>query len=363
MNLFTANQVSNVFVAPAAGNIVTSGNITNPGDLKLFETPKKDAVYFQHMGKGGLVRSDLIKKENILWATLATADEMAHGKEMVTVSLPSGESALVGQDYTVRIAFDNALGVSTEDSQYWKYGAVHVTSAEAGASNKDAFYKKLALSIVKNMSRESAKLCTVYVATSSSPKAQEVTATGTISASSITGVTLEQVTPPWNLGTIQQKWVTFTVTPGEVTDTNGNTFTWGEVTYYKKGYKYTIASDGTVGTPSAGVNLTVDAEKNSKLIADYEYFWMGERGDTYRNVGWPDVIKTEYFVNSALAGGYDLVTIHYAYVGSNESVQKSEKNLVLIVPAGQGNTLATNIQTATGVAIDGVTTTTTTTAP
>jgi hypothetical protein len=30
--------------------------------------------------------------------------------------------------------------------------------------------------------------------------------------------------------------------------------------------------------------------------------------------------------------GYDVINIHYSYVGSNESVQKSEKDIFIVVP-------------------------------
>ena len=67
-----------------------------------------------------------------------------------------------------------------------------------------------------------------------------------------------------------------------------------------------------------------------KLAADYEYFFHGERGDQYRMVGWPDYIPTSYMVDTTKE--YDFVQIHYAYVGPNESCQKSEKDLVFLCP-------------------------------
>ena len=68
-------------------------------------------------------------------------------------------------------------------------------------------------------------------------------------------------------------------------------------------------------------------------MADYEYFYMGERGDQYRNVGWPNVIPTAYIVDPTYAYGYDTIGIHFAYTGSNHAIQKSEKDITFIIPA------------------------------
>jgi hypothetical protein len=47
---------------------------------------------------------------------------------------------------------------------------------------------------------------------------------------------------------------------------------------------------------------------------------MGERGDWYRNVGWPHVIQTNYLVpaDSTDADGYNVLTIHYKYIGGGD---------------------------------------------
>ena len=64
-------------------------------------------------------------------------------------------------------------------------------------------------------------------------------------------------------------------------------------------------------------------------IADLEYFCMGERGDQYRNAGWPNVIPTKYLVDPTAE--YDLYTIHYAYVGEGTHQEKSEKDIQFAV--------------------------------
>ena len=96
--------------------------------------------------------------------------------------------------------------------------------------------------------------------------------------------------------------------------------------------------DGNAVYLPEGATLT-----NSHLAAELEYFAMGERADLYRNVGWPDSIPTKYIVNPDNAYGYDMINIHYAYVGSNHAVQKSEKDITILVPRESTDSTPTSL--------------------
>lgn len=76
---------------------------------------------------------------------------------------------------------------------------------------------------------------------------------------------------------------------------------------------------------------------------------MGERGDQYRNIGWPNVIETTYLVDPA--DEYSVLDIHYAYVGSNEGVQKSERDITLVGSKADIKTIIGAINTAAGTSI------------
>ena len=76
---------------------------------------------------------------------------------------------------------------------------------------------------------------------------------------------------------------------------------------------------------------------------------MGERGDHYRNINWPYVIETTYLVDPAEE--YSVLDIHYAYVGSNEGVQKSERDITLVGSKADINTVIGAINTAAGTSI------------
>lgn len=333
MATFSTNQVRQLYVAKALKTPhVLAGDAA--GSIAVKNDTAKNHLYFEYKGADNLMRSDLIDIKNILYAKATDADDMAHELKAVTVTLDSnvnGGAPVAGQDYILRIAFRQYVGMSDED-QYYKYGMVH---AYTGMTASD-FYKKLALSLAKNFSREVVPLVK-FVLTNSDDEAVPVDATTKEESltETYTALVIDEVEQPWRLGIMEQVPVYFTVQPTTIT-VNGDERIWGTVE----------------DTDPAG---TID---NGKKIADLEYFCMGERGDIYRGVGFPHNIPTTYLVDPSVK--YNVIDIHYAYVGSNESVQKSEKTITLVVPkVGATNSVSnklandiiTAINTATGLTI------------
>lgn len=323
--IFTENQATLVYVAKALKTDFAS--LKDAGDILVKATPDKQAIYFQHKGVADISRSDLIEVKNIISANATSAKSMEKKLKNATVTLDSsvnGGKPIAGQDYVLRLIFNGYISISPEDSQYWKYGVVHATN---GMSASD-FYKKMALSIAKNMSREAVQFIKIFLGdTEVTPRTKENKLTGTY-----TSVTIKEVAPDWIRGTKQEKIVRLTAEPTTVNDGTSDVV-WGTVKY----------SDG-------------DTLKNGKEIADMEYFFAGEKGDQYRLINWPDYVPTEYLVDPTQE--YDVIDIHYSYVGSNESVQKSEKDIKLIVPAGKADDISKAINaliTASGIQINTLT--------
>lgn len=333
MSVFSTNQVRQLYVAKAlkTPNVLASDAA---GSIAVKNDTAKNHLYFGYKGADNLMRSDLIDIKNILYAKATDADDMVHELKAATVTLDSEVNAgapVAGQDYILRIVFKQYVGMSDED-QYFKYGMVH---AYAGMTASD-FYKKLALSLAKNFSREIVPLVK-FVLTNSDGEAVSVDATTKESSLTETykALVIDEVEQPWRLGIMEQTPVYFEVQPVPVT-VNGDERIWGKVEDTKPA--------GTIA--------------NGKKIADLEYFCMGERGDIYRGVGFPSNIPTTYLVDPTVK--YNVIDIHYAYVGSNESVQKSEKTITLVVPkVGADNSVSnkltndiiTAINTATGLNI------------
>lgn len=332
MATFSTNQVRQLYVAKALKTPRVLATDT-AGSIAVKSDTAKNHLYFEYKGADNLMRSDLIDIKNLLYVKATDADDMAHELRAVTVTLDSEVNAapVAGQDYILRIAFKQYVGMSDED-QYFKYGMVH---AYAGMTASD-FYKKLALSLAKNFSREIVPLVK-FILTDSEDEAVPVDAT--TKESSLTGtykaLVIDEVEQPWRLGIMEQTPVYFEVQPVPVT-VNGDERIWGKVEETEPA--------GTIA--------------NGKKIADLEYFCMGERGDMYRGVGYPNNIPTTYLVDPTVK--YNVIDIHYAYVGSNESVQKSEKTITLVVPKVGATNSASNklandiikaINTATGLSI------------
>ena len=343
---YSVNQVRQLYVAKAlkTPHVLASDAA---GSIAVKNDTAKNHLYFEYKGADNLMRSDLIDIKNILYAKATDADDMAHKLKAVTVTLDSEVNAgapVAGQDYILRIVFKQYVGMSDED-QYFKYGMVH---AYAGM-DADEFYKVLALSIAKNFSREVVPLIKVEVhsagttskggfdsagymvvtpTTKDNGKSDTTNpyyATDTL-VTDIDSIRITEVEQPWRLGVMAQTPVYFTVQPVAVM-VNGDERIWATVTE---------GANGTIG--------------NGKEIADLEYFCMGERGDMYRGIGFPNNIVTTYLVDPTKT--YYTFDIHYAYVGNNESVQKSEKDITIVCSdKTEFNKIVTAFNTATGLTI------------
>ena len=276
--LFSVNQASHLYVVK---KVAESDSVVNVGDILVKTTDDGKNMYFSYMGEGGLLRSDLIPVENVIAYSYKTAKSLETPLKKATVVLNNKISAnpVAGQDYILRVKYS----IGSIDNQYIKYGAVR---GFVGMTDKE-FYTKMVESLNNNFKREAEPVFT-FVAKDS-------------------GIEITEVEPKWVLGTYPQRPIDFEISVDTIV-ADGAEGPWGEVTITNSDNSY----------------------PNSKKIADFEYFCMGERGDQYRNYNWPNVIPTKYMVDATDTAGYDVINIHYAYTGSNESVQKSEKDIFLV---------------------------------
>lgn len=276
--LFSVNQASHLYVVK---KVAESDSVVDVGDILVKTTDDGKNMYFSYMGEGGLLRSDLIPVENVIAYSYKTAKSLETPRKKATVVLNNKISAnpVAGQDYILRVKYSTG----SIDNQYIKYGVVH---GFVGMTPKK-FYEEMYKSLTANFKREA-------------EPAFEFT-------HDENGVYITELEPKWVLGTYPQRPVDFEISVDTIV-ADGAEGPWGEVTIANSDKSY----------------------PNSKKIADFEYFCMGERGDQYRNYNWPNVIPTKYMVDATDTAGYDVINIHYAYTGSNESVQKSEKDIFLI---------------------------------
>lgn len=374
------NQVKQFFAVKAyKASAVTSTDAV--GTVSVHSNTDGD-VYFLYKGVNGVMRSDLIKKTSLTYGKATPASTLARGLQKYIVALDGNVNSgapLAGQNYILRNTFFQNIGLSYDD-QYFKYGEVQATTGMTA----EAFYLAMIASLNANFAKEVAPLLTfsmngvkasvtmstnagitvtavnagtaansytfaiasvsagtasitvngnaisasltaaaktiadlkALVASSSTASAR-ITITGTdattvvaeatpvtLTGGTATGILVEEVEQKWVLGRMEGRRLFFKIQPGLIT-VSGDELVWGTVT----------ATSATTTIP------------NGKIVADMEYFFMGERGDIYRNIGFPNSINTQYIVDPTLE--YNLFDIGYYFKGTNEAIQESNKGITL----------------------------------
>ncbi len=314
MATFSINQVRHLYVEKA---LKTDNNLLSTdaaGSILPKADTAKTTLYFQYMSPAGIVSSDKITIANIISAKVTASGSMAHKLARYEVTLSALAPAPVqAQEYVLRLAFRQFIGLG-EDDQYFKYGFVKATSGMT-ASN---FYKALALSLAKNIANETTPLVNIYLnstaADGTDVPVTSATKEAELSKTDYNKIIIEEVQQDWILDKMPQAFIPFSVQPTTIT-VDGEEIIWGDV---KK------------------VTSTKKVE-NGHNIADLEYFCMGARGDMYRGMGYPNNITTTYLVDPSKK--YDTLDIHYSYIGSNESIQKSERTITIVCEDDGSHTL------------------------
>lgn len=323
MATFSTNQVKQLYVAKAV-----DANLDTLGDIKFGATD--GYIYAKYAGRDGVVRSDMIKVSNIVYAKAIKASAMA---QYLNSAYIASTSAVAGQQYIIKVIIDEFGGMTAEDK-----GFIFADyTAKSGDAAKNVI-AELALSLAKNASKAAYnKLINVYVTTAASGAALTLNTntwavTPNLSAStiagygSLVGIIIEAAEQPFALGKMSSDRVVFSVSADPIMSSGLET-TWATITM--------------------GADHPTAAIKNSKKIADLEWFCAGERGDIYRGVGYPNNFDFQPLVDSAATYGYHVIELAYYYDGPAEDVQKSPKEIVIVAPA-EGDTTYTVINAVIG---------------
>ena len=321
--VFSTNQVRQLYVALA------NGQLTNAGDIKVNKTTDGKQLYFTYVGAlGDTMRSDLIDVDKITSITIKKASDMAKKRVCHLVTLDSNINSgnpVTGQDYILRLLFRQYVGMSEANTMN-KYGEVHINT-DMSASD---FYKKMAISIVQNCSKDINNLVEVELQTSSSTVPVSVTTREADLDGTYTGILIYEGKLVWRLGRVSQGTIPFECQFVDIVY-NGEEVEWGKTSL---------------------VPAKAKVLPQGELIADLEHFCMGERGDIYRNMGWPNAIETKYLVDPTKL--YNIITIHYHYEGTGLSSDKSEKDIQIAAVASSAtdytlaNAILGEIKTITG---------------
>lgn len=382
---FSTNQVRNLYVIKSKDASIAETSTLGAGLLKSVI----DDMVLQYRGAGGLTRSDLIKKDSVYNIVAKKAvdlrtylrkdkivldAEYLSGADIDTTKIP------VGAELITRINLFQYGSLSQEDQQV-KYGSATIKPAMTAS----ALYTELAKNLVDNFSTEEIPLIkfrivgtvggltmitnprykfildvdasnndptvtkngdiiTIKIVASEIPmtinaelKAAGITdvnvttagtATSVSTATGITatGIVAEELEQPWALGKKEAMPLQYTLT-----------FTSSEIYSVVNGvnryYQIPWCTSATKITDTAVLTYT----GNGQMIADMEYFCMGERGDDYRMKGFPNIITTEYLVDPTKE--YNTLDFDFKYTGTGMENQESVKHMTLVFDNTSGVTL------------------------
>ncbi len=323
---FSVSQNRQMYVASAYNASVNSSSAVGTlGAVKCINDGLDKEFYFMYKGALDVIKSDRISLKNLKSAEAISAADMIMPLKKVKVVLDSninGGAPVGGKDYVLGINFKNFFSMG-DDSVYFKDAAVHATTDMTAAQ----FYTAMKNALDKAFSREGG-------ASNSANPYVEITADDN-------GLYIQEKIQDWALGIKKQRRICFDVQPSTIY-TNGDDVIWGVVTDITPAKSAVVA-----GTTGIG---------NGCMIADLEWFCMGERGDQYRLMGYPNYIPTQYLVDPSKE--YHVLELHYAFTDTGVNSYRSEKDITIAVPKGDSgaefdviNAIIGAINTATGLSI------------
>jgi hypothetical protein len=297
MATFSSNSVRHLFVANtltggAAGQYVTAGKTTdNELYLKFINANIQTVV------------TPLIPISKI-----KSVSSKAYAAKKLRSDTITINTAVAGQTYNIRFVFRN-WGSGSAENQYFKYSGTY--KAKTGDTTTTIATALTNLAIT-NFAREATPLLTF-------------TSNGAV-------ITVTEIAQPWVKGKQQGRPLNYYFQFVPITDSTGSeNVSWGDVASVSKGY----AGQGSY-----------------QLAADQEYFYLGERGDKYRNVGFPYTFDTTYLVDSSKL--YDTIDITYSSADSGAVGVENDLRVITILCANGTSSaiaqkIATDVNTITGV--------------
>ena len=294
---FSTNQVIQLYVldtATAPVRVDTAGGIQ----------------YVITHADGKVETTDLIK--NVIGTASvveATDDRLALKEAMIRID---SDLVVAGQEYVIALTF---RGYSNEDTHH------KVFAAKAKSTTLADLYKDLALNAWLQRGVEAEPLYDIYVG------GTKIETKAALEAADLgEGFSLIEATPYWRLGSFVEAASTIEIgtSPVWVSGTERNDW---------------LVDDE--GNPVQFKDYGSTTIANTHKIADLEYFAKGERGNSNAFAGWPDNIEPDLYIDSKDTTGYAVLTVHYAFVGSNDEVQKSERDAIFVAKQANKSLLDT----------------------
>ena len=340
----SVNQVRQMYVISGYNASVDgSSAVGTIGKVQAIDDLLGKQVKFTYKGADTVLNSDFIQIKNISYVKAIDAYDMVIPMKKVKIALDStvkSGTPVSGQDYVLGINFKNFF-TSGDASQYYKDAAVHATDDMTAAQ----FYAALKNAFDLAFSREdgATKTSNPYLTFTNDSN----------------GFYIEEKPQGWTLGIKKARRIMFDIVQSTIY-TSDSDVNWAVVTDQTPAkYVEDSTSEETPKPliPNSAVVVGTNAVGNGQQIADLEWFCMGERGDQYRMMGWPNYIPTTYLVNPTQQ--YHVLEIHYAFTDTGVNSYRTEKEITIVAPATSDGKTALNsfidaLESATGLTIAGL---------
>ena len=284
---FSTNQVNQLYVldtSSAPTKVETAGGLQ----------------YIITHADGKTETTDLIK--NVIGTAAvvrASADVTALKELEVAVA-----NVVAGEEYIISLPF---RGFGQEDV------VIKTISAKAKSSTASDLYEALAKNAWVQRGVEVEPLYDLYY--DNSGTLTKITSIGAIDGNVDDGFVIREAKPFWKLGSFPETLPLIEVGTSPIVVSGVETNEW------------LVNANGDY--PSV-FKASAQTLPNTHKIADFELFCKGERGNSDALAGWPDNIAPDLYVDASNATGYAVLAVHYAFVGSNDEVQKSERDAIFI---------------------------------
>lgn len=245
---------------------------------------------------GSVATSDKI--DNVEYVTVISADTAKKTLKQFVIKVKSDDYVAAGEDYIVRYNVATTFG----EAPLVKTVCVHATLDDTAAT----INAKLADAFIKLAAKDE---CPAYDVCST-------TGTPLPDASSVgeAGFALVESAPAWELGTFQEALQNASVTVAPIIIGGDDVIDW---------------LDGTSETKTLKSTDSTTKIGNGHDVADLEYFAYGEKGDSDPRGGFPAKKQPKLYVDPAKE--YDILVCHYSRCGENHGVQKSERDLYVVI--------------------------------
>lgn len=296
MSVFNTDQARQFYVSNTAN---------------CFSAMKADEYFKVDPGSSySAVASDVIQKSQVEYINITSAlNKLVPLRKKYTITVNSdildSGNVPAGFHYVLKVIFRQYVSQSDED-RLAKVVDVYTKSAMTPTNFYGALKDALDLALASEEAVNGAPLV------------------GRSSSSG--GLVLTEVYMPWKRGKMSIATLPFDVF-GEDVEIDSIDTEWAEV------------------TPAYVSKDSSDTAAGAKKLADMEWFFLGERGDIYRGIGWPNNFEPTYQIDATGTTAYSVVDLTYFYKGNNEDIQHSRKTITVALAGVAAATAAAKLAT------------------